>query len=111
MALKGEAFLSGLPAKGERVAAYLAPLGWRLDRVWSPRQMLAAQLPHERWRDELPPILSFYSYSEVEVASGVGAGDADVAPAGAKGVTTEGAGLLERSGSLIPAGPPCESDS
>lgn len=26
--------------------------------------MAAAQLPHERWSQELPPILSFYSYAE-----------------------------------------------
>ncbi len=46
--------------------AYLAPLGWRLARLWSPRQMVDSQLPHLRWSDEQPPICSFYSYAAVE---------------------------------------------
>lgn len=45
---------------------YLAPLGWRLARLWSPQQMVATQLPHLRWSDEQPPICSFYSFAAVE---------------------------------------------
>lgn len=61
---KGEAFISGLVPDSDDLAAYLAPLYWQLGRLWSPREMAAAQLPHERWSQELPPILSFYSYAE-----------------------------------------------
>lgn len=62
---KGEAFISGLVPEEEEMAAYMAPLNWRMQRLWSARQMAAAQLPHEVWSEELPPILSFYSYCEV----------------------------------------------
>ncbi|KAI3425331.1 hypothetical protein D9Q98_009095 [Chlorella vulgaris] len=62
---KGEAFISGLVPEEEEMAAYVAPLNWRMQRLWSARQMAAAQLPHEVWSEELPPILSFYSYCEV----------------------------------------------
>ncbi|KAL4419924.1 hypothetical protein ABPG75_007022 [Micractinium tetrahymenae] len=61
---KGEAFISGLVPDSDELAAYLAPLNWHLGRLWSPREMAAAQLPHERWNEALPPILSFYSYAE-----------------------------------------------
>jgi hypothetical protein len=62
---KGEAFISGLVPEEEEMAAYVAPLNWRMQRLWSARQMAAAQLPHEVWSEELPPVLSFYSYCEV----------------------------------------------
>ncbi|KAL4430397.1 hypothetical protein ABPG77_002203 [Micractinium sp. CCAP 211/92] len=61
---KGEAFISGLAPDSDDMAAYLAPLNWQLDRLWSPGEMASTQLPHERWSEELPPILSFYSYAE-----------------------------------------------
>ncbi|PRW33609.1 S-adenosyl-L-methionine-dependent methyltransferase [Chlorella sorokiniana] len=63
---KGEAFISGLVPERDDMGAYLAPLGWRLARLWSPQQMVAAQLPHLRWSDEQPPICPFYSFAAVE---------------------------------------------
>jgi hypothetical protein len=39
-------------------------------RLWSPEQMVAAQLPHEQWSEVLPPILSFYSYLEARKPGG-----------------------------------------
>lgn len=57
--------MSGLVPEEEEMSAYLAPLGWSLHRLLSPQQQVAAQLPHEGWNQEVPPILSFYSYAEV----------------------------------------------
>lgn len=34
------------------------------DRVWTGKEMVAAQLPHETWSDARPPILDFYCYCE-----------------------------------------------
>lgn len=62
--LKGEPFLSGFEPVPEAMGSYLQPLGWLLHGLWSPREMVAAQLPHLAWSDALPPILSFYSYAE-----------------------------------------------
>lgn len=68
MAGKGEAFISGFTPEEGELAAALAPLGWRLAALRSPRDMAATQLPHLAWSEELPPILAFYSYAEVEKA-------------------------------------------
>lgn len=65
---KGEAFVSGFEPEEGPLSAALAPLGWRLAALRSPRAMAAAQLPHLAWSEELPPILAFYSYAEVEKA-------------------------------------------
>ena len=68
--LKGEPFLSGFEPVPEAMGAYLQPLGWLLAGLWSPREMVAAQLPHLAWSDALPPILSFYSYAEARKPGG-----------------------------------------
>jgi hypothetical protein len=68
VANKAEPFLSGLVPSGECVSQLLSACGpWRLTELLSPRAMAARMLPHEPWREEAPPILSFYSYAAAEL--------------------------------------------
>ncbi|EFN53633.1 hypothetical protein CHLNCDRAFT_53521 [Chlorella variabilis] len=103
---KGEAFVSGLQPGEDELAGYLALLSWRLHRLVSPRQMAAKELPHEQWSDEIPPILAFYSYCEMEkpaVAAAAPAGASVAAPASVKQQPEPA--CLQRDGSLIQAAP------
>lgn len=55
-----------VPAAAE--PPFRAAKSFKLLQFLSPRDMVAAQLPHLQWSDTLPPILSFYSFAAFEVA-------------------------------------------
>jgi hypothetical protein len=44
-----------------------AGLGWCVTDFMSPEDAVGRQLPHVKWDDAVPPILSFYSYASAEV--------------------------------------------
>ncbi|KAL6747756.1 S-adenosyl-L-methionine-dependent methyltransferase [Haematococcus lacustris] len=92
VANKGEAYKFGLPDSAQGVSTFLAasaasmpssrhtasPAGpeaaeagrggagkaLQLTEYMGPRQMVAQQLPHLAWNDEVPPIAAFYSYAQ-----------------------------------------------
>ena len=82
--------------------AYLAPLGWRLGRLWTPHQMVAAQLPHLRWSDEQPPICSFYSFASLERPAEEAEEEPVPAPALAPPLSKPAPSGLEHSASAPP---------
>jgi hypothetical protein len=44
-----------------------AGLGWRVTDFMGPRDAVGRQLPHAKWDDAVPPILSFYSFASAEM--------------------------------------------
>eukprot|EP00775_Hariotina_reticulata_P011525 gene11525-11668_t len=93
VANKGEPFLSGIEDSPAAVARFMNSIpgsdsttapdtpgtsdqratgsskGYKLLEYLDPKDIMAKQLPHLQWDDNLPPILSFYSYAAFEVQS------------------------------------------
>jgi len=94
VANKGEPFLSGIDDNPAAVARFMnnliIPRGdsaalsdsastsdqpaasgsskcYKLLEYLDPQDMMSRQLPHLQWDDDVPPILSFYSYAAFEV--------------------------------------------
>lgn len=44
-------------------------LRWEVVDYLGPKEMVSQQLPHLAWDDELPPILSFYSFASAQVVA------------------------------------------
>ncbi|KAK9828813.1 hypothetical protein WJX72_002206 [[Myrmecia] bisecta] len=64
VANKGEPFVSGMQPTPAAVRAFFWPHGFDLSELLGPREMAAHMLPHLVWDQEVPPILSFFSFAE-----------------------------------------------
>ncbi|KAK9847030.1 hypothetical protein WJX84_012320 [Apatococcus fuscideae] len=71
VAAKGEPFLSALDPSPGALQRYIAPGGWDLSMLLSPRDMVASILPHLTWQDSVPPTLAFYSFALCQKGDGV----------------------------------------
>eukprot|EP01025_Chloroclados_australasicus_P023684 TRINITY_DN2396_c0_g1_i4.p1 TRINITY_DN2396_c0_g1~~TRINITY_DN2396_c0_g1_i4.p1 ORF type:complete len:400 (-),score=58.39 TRINITY_DN2396_c0_g1_i4:3780-4979(-) len=69
VANKGEPFLSGFRPNFLWLRKYFKPLGFRLFEQKNPKEMMQIFKPHIRWNDELPPMLSFYSFAGIQKVS------------------------------------------
>lgn len=67
---------AGCAAESDTPAAAAAGAGgvgvklcWEVVDYLGPKEMVSQQLPHLTWDDELPPILSFYSFASAQVVA------------------------------------------
>lgn len=79
VANKGEPFVSGINNSAAAVQAFVDGISHQVtaaasgrkrlevSKFLSPKAMLAEQLPHLKWSDAVPPILSFYSFAALLV--------------------------------------------
>jgi hypothetical protein len=88
VANKDEPFISGIGNNAEALTAFMASINsgaaaapaaaaagaaqqqhrqYKLVQFLTPKEMVAAQLPHLQWNGRVPPMLSFYSFAAFEV--------------------------------------------
>lgn len=85
VANKNETFISGITNSRNAVQAFVDGIssqtaglagsdiagrgskGFEVSEYLGPKEMVAQQLPHLKWHDDVPPILSFYSFAALQV--------------------------------------------
>eukprot|EP01026_Neomeris_dumetosa_P005107 TRINITY_DN113_c1_g1_i5.p2 TRINITY_DN113_c1_g1~~TRINITY_DN113_c1_g1_i5.p2 ORF type:complete len:283 (+),score=39.31 TRINITY_DN113_c1_g1_i5:430-1278(+) len=69
VANKNEPFISGMQPNFLWLRQYFKALGFRVFELKSPKDMMGSFMPHIKWNDDVPPILSFYSFAGVQKIS------------------------------------------